>query len=201
MHDMNRKRLFVALAVLAVPPAFPVNSPAKDSALLSMRAFAVNMGGGGRTNAGTIDIVVERWTTDEERAKLRGVLIEKGSDALLDALQDLKPRAGYVRTSQSLGWDVQFAREIPLPEGGRRIILATDRPMSFVERRNQPRSADYEYLLIEARLDKDGKGQGKMAGAAKVTFNKETNTLEIENYGIEPVRLTEITVIEPKQKK
>lgn len=194
MHDMNRKRLFVALAVLAVPPAFPVNSPAKDSALLSMRAFAVNMGGGGRTNAGTIDIVVERWTTDEERAKLRGVLIEKGSDALLDALQDLKPRAGYVRTSQSLGWDVQFAREIPLPEGGRRIILATDRPMSFVERRNQPRSADYEYLLIEARLDKDGKGQGKMAGAAKVTFNKETNTLEIENYGIEPVRLNQVKI-------
>jgi hypothetical protein len=73
--------------------------------------------------------------------------------------------------------------------------------MSFVELRNQPRSTDYEFLLIEIRLDKDGKGQGKLAGAAKIDFNKESNTVEIENYGIEPVRLTQVTVVGPKPKK
>jgi hypothetical protein len=163
-------------------------------ALLRLRAFAVNMSGVGGGRAGTIDIVIERWSTDEEREKLRDVLVEKGSDKLLDALKDIKPRTGYVRTSQSLGWDTYYARETPFGDGGRRIIVATDRPMSFRERANNPRSADYEFTLVEIRLDKNGKGQGKYAVAAKITYDKDTRTVEIENYGTEPVRLTEVTV-------
>lgn len=178
------------LAAALVP--FGASDASAADAVLRLRAFAVNMSGGGR--AGTIDIVIERWSTDEEREKLRAVLVEKGSDKLLDALRDIKPRTGYIRTSTSLGWDTYFAREIPFGDGGRRIIVATDRPMSFMERRNQPRSVDYEFTLIEVRLDKNGKGQGKYAAAAKITYNKDTRTMEIENYGIEPVRLTEVTV-------
>ena len=42
---------------------------------------------------------------------------------------------------------------------------------------------------------RSGKGQGKAITAAKLSFNKETNTLEIENYQREPVRLNEITIV------
>jgi hypothetical protein len=189
----------VALTAAVFVASGPDPARAAD-AVLSLRAFAVNMSGVGRANAGTIDIVVERWSTDEEREKLRGVLIEKGGEKLLDALQKVRPRAGYIRTSTSLGWDLSFAREMPVEGGGRRIVLATDRPMSFVEARNQPRSADYEFLLIDIRLGKDGKGTGKLAGAAKVEYDKGSNTLQIENYGIEPVRLTQVEVVGPKKK-
>ena len=41
----------------------------------------------------------------------------------------------------------------------------------------------------------DGKGQGKLAGAAKITWNRETRTIEIENFGIEPVRLQNVQVV------
>lgn len=177
-----------ALVSCGAPRAFA------EDALLRLRAFAVNMSGVGGGRAGTIDIVVERWSTDQEREKLRDVLIEKGSDKLLDTLKDIKPRTGYLRTSTSLGWDTYYARETPFGDGGRRIIVATDRRMSFAERANQPRSADYEFTLVEIRLDKNGKGQGKYAVAAKITYDKDTRTVEIENYGIEPVRLTEVTV-------
>ena len=180
------------LAAVLVPLSPPC-APAAD-ALLRLRAFAVNMSGVGGGRAGTIDIVIERWSTDEEREKLRDVLIEKGADKLLDTLKDIKPRTGYLRTSTSLGWDTYYARETPFGDGGRRIIVATDRRMSFAERSNQPRSADYEFTLVEIRLDKNGKGQGKYAVAAKIDYNKDTRTIEIENYGIEPVRLTEVTV-------
>jgi hypothetical protein len=190
-------RLAVPAALLALPAAARAAEP-----VLSLRAFAVNMSGVGAGRAGTLDIVVERWSTEEERNKLRAVLVERGGEALIDTLRDdVKDRTGYIRTSRSLGWDLKFARELPLPDGGRRIILATDRPMSFAELRNQPRSSEYEFLLIEIRLDKDGKGQGKLAGGAKVEFDKESNTVEIENYGIEPVRLTEVKVVGPKPKK
>jgi hypothetical protein len=161
----------------------------------------MNLSGVGRARAGTLDIVIERWTTDEERESLQDVLIEKGGDRLLSALQKIRPRCGYVRTSTSLGWDIYFARELPYGDGARRIVLASDRPMSFWELRNNPRSADYEFLLAEIRLNKNGKGEGKLAGGAKISYDREKKVVEIENYGQEPVRLTEVTVEEPKKKK
>ena len=184
---------FVGLLLLALVPFGAPGASAED-ALLRLRAVTVNMSGVGGGAAGTLDIVVERWSTDAERDTLRSVLIEKGSDKLLDALREIKPRTGYIRTSTSLGWDTYYARETPFGDGGRRIIVATDRPMSFRERVNQPRSAEYEFTLLQIHLDKNGKGQGKYATAAKITYDKDTRTIEIENYGIEPVRLTEVTV-------
>jgi hypothetical protein len=159
-----------------------------------MTAFAVNMSGIGRGGAQTLQIVIERWSTDDERKHLIDTLVEKGSDKLLDALDDIKPRAGFIKTNRSLGWDIQFARVHELPGGGRRIVFGTDRPMTFAEASNNPRSADYEYMLCEIRLGADGKGEGKLAVAAKVTYDKAQQKVEIENYGQQPVRLTQVTI-------
>ena len=165
--------------------------------LLRLRAFAVNMNNGAR--AGTIDIVIDRWSTPEEAASLKATLIEKGDEKLLDALQKVKPRCGFARTSNSLGWDIFFARETPLPDGGRKIVVATDRPVGMWEARSSGRSMDYRFSLAEIRLPATGKGQGKAIPRAQLTFNAKTNTLEIENYENEPVRLNEVTVVEPKK--
>jgi hypothetical protein len=192
------RRFLPMLGVLALLVAdAPVHSA---DPVLKMRAFAVNMSNVGRANAGTIDITIERWTTDEERKALKDVLVEKGGgDDLVSALQKLKPRAGFINATGTLGWDLHYALEVPLPDGARRIILATDRPMSFWEAANNPRSADYEFLLLEIRLDKDGKGQGKMAAAAKIEYNEVSRTVEIENYASEPVRLTKVEVVGGKK--
>src|SRR5262245_35340908 len=126
---MSIRSVRLPLALMAAVMALvaePHRVQAKTEPVLALRAFAVNMSGVGRAHAGTLDIVIERWSTDDERAKLFAVLTEKGPDKLADALHDVKPRAGYVRTSWSLGWDLGFAHEIPTPDGGRRIIIATD---------------------------------------------------------------------------
>jgi len=189
-----RNFLPFALAVLALPLASS-NASAAPPEILRLRAFAADLNNRLKTN--TIDIVIERWSTDEEVAALKATLVEKGSDKLLSALQKIKPRCGWVRTSTSLGWDIYFARVVDLPDGGRKISLGSDRPISFWEMRNAARSADYEFSLAEIHLPAEGKGQGKAIKAAMVTFNKEKNTLEIENYQREPVRLNEITVVRP----
>jgi hypothetical protein len=44
--------------------------------------------------------------------------------------------------------------------------------------------------LFEIRVDKEGKGQGKVAVATKISFDKKKNAIELENYSSEPVRLT-----------
>jgi hypothetical protein len=189
--DLSRFALLLPLA-LALPLAASRDAAGADP-LLHLTAFSINLNNGARTN--TVDIVIERWSTPEEIDQLRGILIEKGGKDLLPALQKIKPRCGYVRTTNTLGWDAQFARETQLEDGTRRIVIATDRPISFWEARNNPRSRDYEFTLAEIRLPKEGKGEGKLISAAKLTYDKEKKTLEIENYQREPVRLNEIRLV------
>jgi hypothetical protein len=197
MSRSLRIALFLSLGAVLVVPMVASTALAKDESILRLRAFSINMNASVRTN--TIDIVIERWSTPEEASNLKAVFLEKGDDKLLSALQKVKPRCGFVRTSTSLGWDIYFARETPLPDGGRKIVLASDRPVGMWEARNAGRSMDYQFSLAEIRLPKEGKGQGKAIPYAQLTFNKDTNTLEIENYQREPVRLNEITVVEPRK--
>jgi hypothetical protein len=188
---MTPWRAAVALAVgLATPPAAAAGD---HTEAVRLTAFAVDVAAP-RVRTGIIEIVIERWTTDVERDRLRATLMEKGSGALLSALREVTPRAGYIRGTATLGWDLHFARELPLPGGGRRIVIATDRPMGFWELWRRPRSADYEFTVAEIRLGPDGTGEGKLVTAAKVVWNDVTRTIEIENYTFEPVRLNEVRV-------
>jgi hypothetical protein len=45
------------------------------------------------------------------------------------------------------------------------------------------------------RIGPDGKGEGKLVPRGKVTYNKGSRAIEIENYANEPVRLTKITEV------
>ncbi|HEY2905653.1 MAG TPA: hypothetical protein VGJ29_07110 [Vicinamibacterales bacterium] len=158
-------------------------------------AMAVNMSRGG---AGTVEIVVNRWSTDAEREKLMSTLLNKGDGKLLSVLQDM-PRVGYFRTPNSLGYDIHYAHRETLPEGGERVVLATDRRIGFWEAANQPRSIDYPFTVIEMRLNKDGEGEGKMSLATKIMANKNTNTVVLENYDIQPVLLQGIRRVKASQ--
>lgn len=51
---------------------------------------------------------------------------------------------------------------MPLPDGGERVVLVTDRRIGFWEAANQPRSIDYPFTVIELRLQADGEGEGKI---------------------------------------
>ena len=197
--EVLRTAACLALAAALVVPLTASTAVAGEPEILRLTAFSVDLNNRVKTN--TIDIVIERWSTPEEMSNLKAVLVEQGGDKLLSALQKVKPRCGYARTSTSLGWDIYFAREVPLPDGGRKITLASDRPVSMWELRNAARSTDYEFSLAEIRLPAGGKGEGKAIKAAKVSFDKEKNTFEIENYQREPVRLNEVTVVEPNEKK
>jgi len=162
---------------------------------LRLEAFAVNLGGIGHLEAQRLNIVIEKWSSNAERDELINTLENKGREALFNKLQSLKPRAGYISTDTSLGWDILYAQQFKLPDGTRKIIFATDRPMSFIERVNGGRSVDYEFILCEIHLDSSGRGEGKLASKAKVTYNKAEHQIEVEDYNFEPVRLTDVRVV------
>ena len=73
-------------------------------------------------------------------------------------------------------------------------MLAADRYIGFAEARNQPRTIDYPFTLFEIRVNKDGEGEGKLAYATKIKFDKDKKVMEIENYSSEPVRLNNLKV-------
>jgi hypothetical protein len=153
-------------------------------------AFAINMNSGPK--AGMVDIVIERLTSPEEREALIAAFVEGGQDSLLKALQKVKPRIGYIRTPNSLGYDLQYAWRIANSDGTSRVIIGTDRPINFWEASRQPRTIDYPFTIIEMRLDAKGQGEGRMAAGTKISRSKDGKTIELENYGISPVALNEI---------
>ena len=56
---------------------------------------------------------------------------------------------------------------------------------------------DYPFTLFEIRANKEGKGEGKLAYATKIRFDKDKKVMELENYSSEPVRLQNLQ-IKPK---
>ena len=192
---MNRKIL--VSCVLALVAFVTVPLKAEDKPITRFRAFAVNMNGGGRTNAGTVDIGITRWSTEEEREALIATLKEKSSTALLDALTK-QPESGFIKMPNTLGWTLFYARKTDLPDGGQRIVIATNRLLGFGEVSQQSRSVNYDFTLIEMHFPKGGgKGEGKLALAAKVIWDKKTNQIDIENYQAMPVQLKNIEEVKP----
>ncbi|MGE3510447.1 MAG: hypothetical protein AB7N65_16375 [Vicinamibacterales bacterium] len=179
-------RLIIAAWALAVLAPLPLAAQTKGKPQ-HYTAVAVDLD---RGTTSRVEFTVNRWSTDAERQKLMSTMMTKGADALLEALQD-QPRVGFIQVNQGLGWDLHFAWREPGEDGGQRVILATDRPMSFWETANRPRSVDYPFTVIELHL-KDGKGEGTLSLATRVIPNESQNIVILENFDMQRIRLTEV---------
>ena len=186
MTRITRRISPLAVAVAAIATLSILSHAQTMGSPEKYRANAVNMDAG---RAGPIEITVERWSTDAERDKLMSTMLNKGPDQLLETLQDMR-RVGYFNTPGNLRWELHFARKVPQPDGGERVVLLTDRRISFWEAANRPRSIDYPFTLIELRLNTDGEGEGKLSLATKIIPDKEANIVTLEDYGTQPVMLT-----------
>jgi hypothetical protein len=189
-----------AVVLSTVTTAAPQDEKATLPLPLRMSAFAVSMATAAPGANAVMDIRIKRWSTPAERENLITTAVEKGQDALLRALQKM-PDHGRISIpgwtgpdphNARLGWTLHYAYVTPGEDGGYRIGIATDRYIGMWEARNQPRTIDYPFSLIEIRLGKDGKGVGKMAVATKIDFDKKKKQLVLENYSSEPVRLNEV---------
>jgi hypothetical protein len=167
-----------------------------------MNAFLVNM-----TNVATganaiVEITVDRLSTAEERKSFIETMQTKGQDGLLKAFQKASVK-GRIRipgwngpdpNNIRLGWDLRYATREPLPEGGQRFVLATDRYMSMLEIRNQPRTVDYPFTILEIRFPREGKGTGAASVYTQVLFDKKKNLIELERYSAGTTHLNEVTL-------
>ena len=185
--SFNVRTICSALPVL-LAISLSVSGQVQQSGPERFTALAVNMERGG---SGPVEIVVNRSSTEGERDRLLQTLLDNGPDKLLDVLRDM-PRVGYIRTPESIGYDIHYARRAPLPDGGERVVLVTDRRIGFWEASNRPRSIDYPFTVIELHLNPDGEGEGKISVATKITADKENQIVTLENYATQPVLLQSV---------
>ena len=199
---MTNRILWRLMILVAATMTYSAVGAQTNQEKLEITAFAVNMSNIGTGGSTTVQIRIDSWSSPEERKHLIETMIEKKADALLKELQKTPSHGrfsipglrGPDPHQLRLGYDLHYTWQTALPEGGRKIVIATDRYIGFAEAREQPRTIDYPFTLFEIRVDKNGEGQGKMAVATKIDFDKEKNQVELENYASEPVRLNNVKV-------
>jgi hypothetical protein len=183
---MKRSLTFLPLVLLVVSLAYgQTNQPAER-----FTANAVSLSPEYGTGQQVVEITVTRWVPAAERERFVTALREKGPNELLKQLQKNKP-VGRIRTPDSLGYDLRYAYQQTDPDGGRTIVIATDRPIGFWEATNRPRSVDYPFTVIQMKLNRDGTGTGTMSYATRIVAH-ENNVIELEDFASQPIMLNNI---------
>ena len=187
--------LTVVFAVVAATAA-AVATGAEDrpKPIETFTCFAAQMERGA---AGVVDINIFRWSTDQEREMLLTTLQEFGRDKLIDTLMKIRPVVGYMRTPNSIGYDLYYARNNVQPDGNRHVVMATNRRVAIREAQTAQRSMQYQLTVIELHIDQNGKGEGKMVPAAKITWDTKKKAIEIENFRALPVDLINVQAKKP----
>jgi hypothetical protein len=161
--------------------------------------------------AGPVDIVIERWSTDDEYENVMKPMMKSGPAAVLAVLEQVRVRAGYVLTPgiQNTGarallrrsWNIDFAREIKTSKE-RRIVIASQDHLPIGEfPKDVALGTPHQVDVLEFRFDKNGKGVGKLADGTKVVVNKSMKTIEIAKFDAAPVRLADVAMQTPRARQ
>ena len=139
-----------------------------------------------------IDIIInEHSTADDQKALIEAFQL-KGSEGIANALDKMHSK-GRIAITGTLGYDVNYIREFPMPDGSRKIRLITDRPIAFGEHWHATRSRDYDLSAAEIIISpQKGKSQGTVLPACQFKIDKQ-NELQIETFQ-NPWKLVNIRV-------
>ena len=186
----SRKTLWVAaLLVVALAP-LGLAQDENDEKSKKEEHFFANIGGGG---ARELQMVVTRWSTESERARLIGILAEEGQEAMMKVLEK-QEKTGWVRIrgGRYPSTELRYAYQSETKEGGRHIVLLTNRRVSLSEARNQGQSLDFDLTMVELMIGDNGKGSGAVAAGTQVEIDKETNRLKITAFQTTPTKLVNV---------
>jgi len=59
---------------------------------------------------------------------------------------------------------------------------------------NSGRSTDYPFGYLQVKLNEKGEGTGQIMAAAKIKFNKKEGRYEIESYGNQYIKATNVRI-------
>jgi len=160
--------LFAALLLTAVTPA--ISAGQMKPATIDATAMGTSTQLGANVS---VKVIINRFSTEEERQVLIAAFKKGQSPGLVDALSKMKP-AGRIAITGTLGYDLAYIRLIRTPTG-RKIRFATNRLIRFGEAYHNTQSMAYDLTAGEFDLDnadKD-KSSGVLFPACQLIINKK----------------------------
>lgn len=118
-----------------------------------------------------LTVVIDRWSSDAERDRMLNVIMESGQAQLLDAFWDVS-RIGTLHWPGGLEYAVRYARRMPRPDGTADVVLVVERPLWVWWDTSIPASSDNPYTVVQLRLGKDGKGEGRVSLGQTISTDK-----------------------------
>jgi len=187
--------VLVSAVMLAGLVAIPAVAAQDDDPGHQMKWLAVarpqgNLASGGRNPRTRVEIVVERWSTEEERLKYVGLLAEQGYQEVVAAFHKAEP-VGRVRVGSGASYPLSFA-SMREEDGKHLVTLATDRPIGGFEGMHQNVTMRFAFVIVQLTLGDDNKGDGAFTPAAEIKADTSTMTVTFEGYDTKPYRLFDI---------
>ncbi len=137
--------LTLTVFIIATP-----TTPFAAEHLEQFTAVAVNIGGARADQAATFDVLritIDQWSTPAERNTLIDAFSDRGQLGFTKELSKRKA-IGVVQLPNTAGY-IRFARQMPIADGVRRIVVAID-PLTL-----------YPFTVLELRVSEAGVGDGR----------------------------------------
>jgi hypothetical protein len=129
----------------------------------------------------SVTAIIEEFSPAEDQQILLQAFEQKGNEGLVNALSKMHSK-GRLAITGTLGGDLAYVRNFPMPDGGTRLRLVTNRLLRFGEVWADTRSSDYDLSGMEVILSKDRKNNsGVLYPAAQLKLNKD-NKMELELF-------------------
>jgi hypothetical protein len=186
---MNKTRriyfgIIAALLVSLMMLASERGGEAQDSPKLGKTIHIQAQAMGTSTQLGrsfNVTAIINEVSPPEDQKILLDAFAAKGNEGLVNALSKM-PSKGRIAITGTLGGDLAYIRQFPLPDGGVRIRMVTNRLLRFGEVWADTRSSDYQLSGMEVNLTKDKKDySGVLFPAAELKLNKEKQ-MELELF-------------------
>lgn len=136
-----------------------------------------------------ITIHISSYSTDAERQALVD-MFEKGGSAALSTALTKQPSHGNVEITGATGADISYVRKMPGANGGTKIRLLANHPISLSSAESGISSNALSAIELEL-VPQKGKNTGQLLPACMFVVGKDTHELEVENY-VNPWSLTDV---------
>ena len=144
----------------------------------------------------------EKGAAKQAKAAGRGRAPENGTantqspEGALEKALNETTTVGYLWSSEIAGYALRYAGKIDNPDGSHRIILITQRRLGEANTRWKPTFEgapnDYEFSVIELRLNAKDEGEGRVSLLGKVAPDVSAKIVTLENYGALPAVLRDV---------
>ena len=177
--------LMIALPAVAAFTIGAQDKPKRET--IQAQAMGQNRAAGKTFN---VTVAIDSYSTPEDQKLLISAFTQGGQAALSKSLSKMQSK-GRVAVTGTLGYSIAYVRTFST-EDGRKIRLITDRPIRFVEARENGRSTDYDVSALELNINDDkSKSSGSLIVGLRVKVDKD-NQFIFESYGSGPWKLVNV---------